>query len=434
MEHERTAIQRHYPAAEYVQYDTPEEGFSALLQEMASGADAIFGLPVFYLPQNLQGQIDALVKRTDHASSFGRYHYVVLEIKLAKNIRRKHVLQAAFYTYILGKIQEYTPKTFLILNGDEQISEYRFEDYRDMLALAMKGTQAILDGREKPSATYNGCDWPWTSFANQRAFKKQDVSLISQVGQETRDKLVNQGYRSVGDIALASEEELVTTLGIRPGRARRLILSAQAIGRGEPISTNPAVLSFPQKSTEIFLDLEGSDQSTDQGELAHVDYLIGILTRKDGEETYRPLIAHRLQDEGEMFRTFLRFMRSQIDYVIYHWHHYERWHIKQLGERYGFVDEVASLLFPHMIDLHKVATRAFVFPTYRNGLKDIAGFLGFKWRHKDMNALDAIAYYLRYQEDPEGLQEEMQAIVAYNEDDCIATRIVKDWLQESSIG
>lgn len=46
-----------------------------------------------------------------------------------------------------------------------------------------------------------------------------------------------------------------------------------------------------------------------------------------------------------------------------------------------------------------------------------------------MNALDAIAYYLKYQSDPEMYQDKIQAIIDYNEDDCRATKLIKDWLQ-----
>jgi uncharacterized protein len=83
-----------------------------------------------------------------------------------------------------------------------------------------------------------------------------------------------------------------------------------------------------------------------------------------------------------------------------------------------------------MIDLHRMATKAFAFPTYTNGLKDVAAFLGFRWRHDDINALDAIAYYLKYQTNPEMYREKIQAIIDYNEDDCRATKRIKDWLQE----
>jgi uncharacterized protein len=59
----------------------------------------------------------------------------------------------------------------------------------------------------------------------------------------------------------------------------------------------------------------------------------------------------------------------------------------------------------------------------------VAAFLGFKWRHDDINALDAIAYYLRYQTNPETYRGKIEAVIDYNEDDCRATKRIKDWLQ-----
>ncbi len=77
-----------------------------------------------------------------------------------------------------------------------------------------------------------------------------------------------------------------------------------------------------------------------------------------------------------------------------------------------------------------LSTKAFAFPTYTDGLKDVAAFLGFRWRHDDMNALDAIAYYLKYQTEPDTYRNKIQEIIDYNEDDCRATKRIKDWLQE----
>ncbi len=54
--------------------------------------------------------------------------------------------------------------------------------------------------------------------------------------------------------------------------------------------------------------------------------------------------------------------------------------------------------------------------------------LGFRWRHEDVNALDSIAWYLRYQSAPEIWGEKIQGIVQYNEDDCRTTKFIKDWL------
>ena len=136
----------------------------------------------------------------------------------------------------------------------------------------------------------------------------------------------------------------------------------------------------------------------------------------------------RPDDEGKTFRDFISFLKKHNDYVIYHWHNYEHWHMKRLAERHNLVEEADEFVLSRMVDLHKVATRAFAFPTYTNGLKDIAAYLGFKWRHVDINALDAIAYYLKYQTDPDGYREKIYAVIDYNEDDCRATRAIKDWL------
>ena len=112
---------------------------------------------------------------------------------------------------------------------------------------------------------------------------------------------------------------------------------------------------------------------------------------------------------------------------MYHWHHYERTHLRSMMERYGM--EAYGLLEPDvMFDLYTISTDAFAFPTYKSTIKDVAKWLGFRWRHDNVGATSAIELYLKYAEDPESNREEMQLVLDYNEDDCITTRIIKDWL------
>jgi len=298
------------------------------------------------------------------------------------------------------------------------------------LQIALKGTQAILDGIERPTATYNAAEWPWERYSNHEAIRTRDVSLIGQVGPKKKEKLVERGFKKIWDIAYASVDVLQTISGISEITAEKLILNAKAIMKNEPMPADLSGLQFPAVSTEIFLDIEGTDEPDLEGTADVVDYLIGTIVRRHDRDEYHPFIAHRMKDEGKMFVEFLSFLKAHDDYVIYHWHNYERWHMKRLAERHNLRDDASALVLPHMVDLHSIATKAFAFPTYTNGLKDIASFLGFKWRHDDVNALDAIAYYLKYQMDPEGYREKIQTVIDYNEDDCRATEVIKDWLQE----
>jgi len=85
--------------------------------------------------------------------------------------------------------------------------------------------------------------------------------------------------------------------------------------------------------------------------------------------------------------------------------------------------------FDYMIDIHKVDTDAVAFTTYGNGLKQVASFLGFTWRHKEIDGAESIVLYLDYNADPNKNKDKLKLILDYNEDDCVATRIIKDWLE-----
>ena len=193
---------------------------------------------------------------------------------------------------------------------------------------------------------------------------------------------------------------------------------------GECIRNNTDPIELPERKTEIFLDLEGLVESFDD---TISDYLIGALVRTDdGIETYHSFIAekktggcnapivHRLYEKANRLHNISR-------------HHYERTHLSKMMERYNM--DAYYLLDPDvMIDLSKTATNAFTFPTYGNSIKDIAKWLGFEWRHSDVGAMSSIELYMAYVEDPETYKDKMQLVLDYNEDDCVATRVIKDWL------
>jgi uncharacterized protein len=58
--------------------------------------------------------------------------------------------------------------------------------------------------------------------------------------------------------------------------------------------------------------------------------------------------------------------------------------------------------------------------------------MGYKWKHPDVNALESIALYFQYVENPDKNKDKMQKVIDYNEDDCRATMLVKDWLKRSA--
>jgi len=425
--HETQVIETKYPEAEKLEYKTLEEGFRILLEGMNKGVKVLCSLPAFYLPDGLMGIFDVLERRDTKSSIFGSYHYIVKEIKLAKNIQKHHIkYQVAFYNYMLGKIQGYTPPAFYVINRDYEEFEVGYEE-AELLGI-LEDIREILRGKDV-SPTYDACVWPWETYNNEEAIRRRDVSLVSGIGPSFKQKLIEKKIYTIDDLSKSQVEDLVQIRGISEKKAKKFLFNSRALVSGNCICMS--MCEFPEKRTEIFLDLEGIGEQVVDEELVAIDYLIGVLTRKDGKEKYIPFIAHDLSKEGEMFQKFVKWLQKQDDFIIYHWHHYEKVHLERLAERYGLPNKILKVISVNMRDLYKDAVSCFAFPTYGNGLKEVASYMGYKWKHPDVNALESIALYFQYVEAPDKNKDKMQKVIDYNEDDCRATMLIKDWLKRS---
>lgn len=425
-EHETQIVRDRYPGMTAIPYSNPEDGFKLTLDSMISGTDALHGMPIYFLPEGIYGKADILEKSNTGSSIFGNYHYTVKEVKLAKNIKETHLIQGAFYNYLLGQIQGITPKTFTMINGEDEETIHEYSDYESQLFDSIEGTRKIIQG-EHVSPTYGSCDFPWESYCNKMAIETNDISLIAGISLKTKSRLVDK-FKTVEDLTQAKILDLTAIKGIGDKTAIKYVTTAKAIQTETHIIINKDKIDFPERKVEIFLDLEGIDPSNADEEITLIDYLIGILVRTNSEEKYIPFIAKDTDHEEEMLTEFLDYMKKQEDYVIYHYHHYEKTHLSKMMEKYEIDIESRKLVLDHLIDIHKVATDSVVFPTYGNGLKQIAPYVGFSWRHKDVGATESISIYLDYANNPEENKDRFQKVIDYNEDDCVATRKIKDWL------
>ena len=418
-----------FPNSVTIPYTTPEDGFKLIIDSMVSGADVLHGAPIYYLPEGVYGIADILEKSNTESSIFGNYHYTVKEVKLAKNIEEKHLLQGAFYNYLIGKIQGVTPKTFAMINGDGEESLHEYSAFDSLLFNSINGAREILQGGSI-SPTYGSCDYPWAGYCNKKAVEANDISLVAGVKGKMKNKLIDNKFNTMKKIASAKIEDLTEIKGIGDNKAEKFIATAKALQAKTHIITDKDKIVFPERKVEIFLDLEGIDPTTAADGIPQIDYLIGILVRVDSKENYIPFTAKEAKEdaEKEMLLEFLEFIKKQSDYVIYHYAPYERTHLKTMMKNYEIDEATKKTVLDYLIDVHKVATDSVAFPTFGNGLKKIAAYMGFEWRHKDVSATESIAMYLDYVNNSEGNEIKLQKIIDYNEDDCIATRVIKDWL------
>ena len=384
-------------------------------------------MPLMCLPMGLQGRPDLLFRVDNIRSELGPFGYHVVEIKTARNIQKAHILQGAVYNRLVGAAQGYEPTEFYILNRDREMQTIPMSDVAGDLDRVLSDMRDVLN-RKPVEPCYGAGRWPWETYVNSLATDANDVSLIPGVGATKRQDLVGAGFRTVDAVAVTQEQALTKLRGVGVPTARKFITSAKAIHQNRPVQREEG-LQIPHAETEVFLDLEGTDPRIGEDGLEVVNYLIGALLRRSSETpTFVPFFASSSEAEEQILTEFFEWGASLGDTVFYHWHHYERTHLQKMAGYYGFPRDQVAPVIDRLVDLHPIVTKAFAFPSYGEGLKDIAKCLGFRWRQDDMTALTAVALYFKYLHSDGADEEAKKRILDYNEDDCRATMYVYDWL------
>ena len=426
-EHQSSVTDESYPEAVQEIFFTEEDGFRRTLELMSEGEKFIKNMPLLGRPMGMEGRPDLLVRVDDIGSALGSYSYGLVEIKSARRVRDAHILQGAFYNRLLGIIQDYEPTEFYIINRDTEHQLIKMSEVMEKLDVALDAMRRIIAG-EIVEPAYRTGKWPWESYVNKLAFEANDVSLLPGVGGAKREALARAGFGSVNTVAKADEKSLIGLPGIGGPTAKKFISSAQAIQQSVPIRRGK-VPAIPRGKTEVFLDLEGTDPRIGVEGLEVVNYLIGAVVRKASEQsTFVPFFSPAFDGEERILKEFFEWGNTLDDPVFYHWHHYERTHLNKMTQHYGLPEATTSRVMERLVDLSPITTKSFAFPAFGEGLKDIAKALGFTWRQEDVDALISVTLYLQFVESGSADEEARHRILAYNEDDCLATMHVLDWL------
>jgi predicted RecB family nuclease len=421
IDHEQAVIKSRYPKIKEFQFTTKIDGFKLLIKELSKGTKVFHNMPLYYMKESFLAQPDVLERDDSHDSIFGDYHYIIKEIKLAKNLKKEHVMQAMFANYIIGNIQGYMPKQVFLINKENQEFPVYYQEYEQELLDAIKEIRSILNGKYV-SPNIGTVKSPWESYAMKLAMKSKDLSLLNSLGPMKKKILIDNGITNLNELASLRVNNDIGI--IKKEHLKKFRMAAKCIINDRHLFLNKVEL--PIKKTEFFLDFESSTGLEIEEYVGNIDYLIGVLKRENGKEEFIPFIARSIEQEEEMLNSFLYFLSDHKDFVIYHFGAYEITRFNELFEKYGIDEKLRKLVLKNMIDLLKVCKENVIFPMPSYSLKSIAPYLGFNWRLQDINAQQSLVLYLDYIKNNN--QEAIEKILIYNEDDVIATRIVKDFL------
>ncbi len=302
-----------------------------------------------------------------------------------------------------------------------------WDDYQECLAQVRE----IVAGSRNPGPAYQGeCKHcVWYGACMKRLEELDDLTLLPGLGRSRREGL-SVYANTIAELAATDPATLISENGksIVPGIGAEWVFRFQqraALKHTNGVAYLRETVRVPRADTELFFDIE-----TDPGR--NICYLHGFLERTAEREQYTGFFtaSPTLQAERESFGEAVTYARGKMPCTIYTYSKYERTWWRTLQKRYPDVcsrTEIDELFSDaNTVDLLYAVQTATEWPTKDHTIKTLARYLGFNWRDPHPSGFASIEWYDRY---VAGDTEAKARILEYNEDDCLATRVLLDGIR-----
>jgi hypothetical protein len=206
---------------------------------MRAGAPAI--LQAYLAAEGRVGIADVLELVGPSSESPTGFLYQVGEFKRAQKLMVAHVLQAAWYTDLLGEIQGRTPtEAFFILGDGSRIAVPLAESFGIFSA-----QKTMLDALRDPAARpgphlCKAClSCPWRSVCVPELIASEHVSLLPGISRAAAERLRSKsGITRWPELADASDEQLLV-YGVAPTDWPLIRAAASRLRGGQAITRQP---------------------------------------------------------------------------------------------------------------------------------------------------------------------------------------------------
>ncbi len=408
-----------------------DAGAKATLELMQQGVECIYKgvlLLTYAEKYTLLSSPDLLLKQPGQ-SSFGDWIYVPAQIELGKRPKLEYQIVAAFHAQVLAALQGASPKTaWLMLRRDETYAVNLSKRVPQMQRSLDECIQT-LESPQPPEVFISRqrcslCRWFTQCYVTAKS--QQHLSLLPGVTPSRYTHLQELNLVTVESVANTSPAALETLPGFDTKVAQHLVLQAQSVVQNRPIflPSSDKWKRQPHKdifssAVELYFDIEA------QSEL-NLDYLLGVLVVERKTEKFHALMAEQPQDEELIWQQFLDLVWQYPQAPIFHFCSYEVETVKRLAKLYHTPRERVRPVLERFVDVYEQVTQTLALPVESYALKSIARWLGFEWRDLQANGSQCIYWYNQWLET--GDRTFLDTIQRYNEDDCRATRHLKDWL------
>jgi len=366
-------------------------------------------------------RIDALL-RVDGESRLGGFHYVPVLLHEAERPAADQRLILAALAELVGPLQGKVPDCGILFHGGG-CQERRLK----LPGVAKQARRELRELREArtgpaPRLTLNGhcqaCEFKQRCHAEAAA--RDDLSLLRGLGEAEVAKYAKRGILTVTQLACTFRPPRRTKKPEQRKPAHSHALQALAVReRKVHVLGTPAL---PGCTTRLYLDLEGDPERG-------FCYLAGVVVVEGDRQDRHFFWIDSPAEEPALLGWVLGLAARHPDAWVYAYGGYEAAFLRRAGKAAGREEEAGKVIARTFNVLSAVYLHVY-FPVHSNGLKVIAGHLGFRWTDPEASGLTSIVWRRRWEEsrDP-ALKDRLRT---YNLEDCDALRRVAEFLYQVS--
>ena len=404
---------------------------------MRAGVDVVYQAAL--IGDGWRGVADFLI-RVETPSTLGAWSYEALDTKLARHAKPAYVLQLCFYSERLAALQGVAPERIHVLLGNQTRSRSGRRSSPPTSGASSGGSRASSPIRRRPSRSRStGAGSASSSHCATRTGTRSTTSAGSpgSSGGRSSGSRRRTSPRSPRS-ARADDEARPAGHGRRdvreaPWPGSRCSSVARERGRDEyellPLQAAAGFALLPDPSPgDLFFDFEGNPFWDHEGSL---EYLWG---QTDANDEFAVRWATDHDGERAAFEAFVDEVHARLaehpDLHVYHYAQYEITALRRMMGRYGTREaELDDLLRREVfVDLYKVVKGGLRISRPGYGLKEVEHLIGFERTAEIREGGTSIVEFERWMVERDDAI--LAAIAAYNREDCIATRVLRDWLLE----
>jgi predicted RecB family nuclease len=344
--------------------------------------------------------------------------FIPYRFEFANKLAKEHKLLLAFDALLLSEALKREVKLGKIVHGDSHATlKVKTTVFFSEVGKRVKEITALLVANSPPDLVLNRhcgqCEFK--TRCSTQAREKDELSLLSGISEKDRKRLHSKGIFTVTQLSYT----------FRPRRRRRESRGKQekhhhslrALAIREDKIHAVGIPDLKLKGTPVFLDVEGLPDRD-------FYYLIGIRVQAAEGSVQHSFWADDAKGEKLIWNDFLGVLSKIKDPHLIHYGSYETIFLKRMCQRHGgpSEDSHAATAFDRATNLLSFIYAQIYFPTYSNGLKEITGYLGFRWSGSLTSGLDTIVWRHRWAASSDPAMK--QTLLDYNRQDCEALEFV----------